>query len=135
VDKLGTPQYGGEFTIRLNRKIVNFDPWYGVHLTQIHTAWLEKMFVDDWTMDPAVYDYRIGQRPIAASKATWPKAGNLLTRILLWFISVKESIGKICRRLTVANLSPMISSFIFTDVRPRQRLQQTQPRPRRRGRF
>ena len=25
-DKLGKPQYGGEFTIRLNRKIVNFDP-------------------------------------------------------------------------------------------------------------
>jgi len=67
-DKLGKPQYGGEFTIRLNRKIVNFDPWYGVHLTQIHTAWLEKMFVDDWTMDPAVYDYRVGQRPDGSIK-------------------------------------------------------------------
>ena len=62
-DKLGKPQYGGELKIRLNRKIVNFDPYYGVHLTQIHTTWMEKMFVDDWTMDPAVYDYRVGQRP------------------------------------------------------------------------
>ena len=58
-DKLGKPQYGGELKIRLNRKIVNFDPYYGVHLTQIHTTWMEKMFVDDWTMDPAVYDYRV----------------------------------------------------------------------------
>jgi ABC-type transport system substrate-binding protein len=67
-DNLGKPQYGGEFTIRLNRRIVNFDPYYGVHLTQIHTAWLEKMFTDDWTMDPAVYDYRVGQRPDAGIK-------------------------------------------------------------------
>jgi len=44
-DKLGKPQYGGEMVIRLNRKIVNFDPYFGYHLTQIHTAWLEKMFV------------------------------------------------------------------------------------------
>jgi ABC-type transport system substrate-binding protein len=62
-DKLGKPQYGGKLNIRLNRKIVNFDPWFGVHLTQIHTAYMEKMFTDDWTMDPAVYDYRVGQRP------------------------------------------------------------------------
>ena len=62
-EKLGKPQFGGELNIRLNRKIVNFDPYYGVHLTQIHTAWMEKMFVDDWLMDPSVCDYRIGERP------------------------------------------------------------------------
>ena len=62
-EKLGKPQYGGEMVFRLNRKIVNFDPYFGVHLTQIHTAWMEKMFVDDWTMDPSIYDYRVGQRP------------------------------------------------------------------------
>jgi peptide/nickel transport system substrate-binding protein len=61
--KLGKPQYGGELTIRLNRKIVNLDPYYGVHLPQIHTAWMEKMFVDDWTLDPAIYDYRMNLRP------------------------------------------------------------------------
>ena len=53
------PQYGGEMVIRLNRKIVNFDPYYGYHLTQIHTAWLEKMFVDDWTLAPEKYDYTV----------------------------------------------------------------------------
>ena len=42
-EKLGKPQYGGEMVFRLNRKIVNLDPYYGVHLTQIHTAWMEKL--------------------------------------------------------------------------------------------
>ena len=49
--------------IRLNRKIVNFDPYFGYHLTQIHTAWLEKMFVDDWTLAPEKYDYTKNLRP------------------------------------------------------------------------
>ncbi len=62
-EKLGKPQYGGEFNIRLNRKIVNFDPYFGYHLTQIHTAWLEKMFVDDWTLAPEKYDYTKNLRP------------------------------------------------------------------------
>jgi peptide/nickel transport system substrate-binding protein len=62
-EKLGKPQYGGELNIRLNRKIVNFDPYFGYHLTQIHTAWLEKMFVDDWTLAPEKYDYTKNLRP------------------------------------------------------------------------
>ena len=62
-EKLGKPQYGGEMVFRLNRKIVNLDPYYGVHLTQIHTAWIEKLFVDDWTLNPEIYDYVKNQRP------------------------------------------------------------------------
>ena len=62
-EKLGKPQYGGELNFRLNRKIVNFDPYFGYHLTQIHTAWLEKMFVDDWTLAPEKYDYTKNLRP------------------------------------------------------------------------
>ena len=62
-EKLGKPQYGGEIVIRLNRKIINLDPYYGVHLTQIHTAWMEKMFVDDWTLNPEIYGYVKNQRP------------------------------------------------------------------------
>ena len=48
-DKLGKPQYGGELVFRLNRKIVNFDPYFGHHLTQIHTGWMERLHADDWT--------------------------------------------------------------------------------------
>ena len=67
-DKLGKPQYGGEIVFRLNRKIVNFDPYYGVHLTQIHTAWMEKLFTPDWTMDPTIDDYKIGDLPTQVVK-------------------------------------------------------------------
>ena len=62
-DKLGKPQYGGEMVFRLNRKIINFDPYYGVHLTQIHTAWMEKMHTPDWTADPAAHHERTSSRP------------------------------------------------------------------------
>ena len=60
---LGSRQYGGKMVIRLNRKIVNLDPYYGVDLTQIHTGWMGKMFVDDWTLNPEIYDYRMNLRP------------------------------------------------------------------------
>ena len=62
-DTLGKPQYGGELHIRTNRRIANFDPYFGVHLTQIYTAWMEKMFALDWLMDPAVNDFREGEKP------------------------------------------------------------------------
>ncbi len=75
-EKLGKPQYGGEMVIRVNRKIVNFDPYYGLHLTQIHTAWMEKLFVDDWTMDPAVYDYRMAERPNKNVKGHLAESGE-----------------------------------------------------------
>jgi peptide/nickel transport system substrate-binding protein len=62
-DKLGKPQYGGEMVFRLNRKIVNFDPYYGVHLTQIYTAWMERLHAVDWTLDPSVSIDSKGLRP------------------------------------------------------------------------
>ena len=62
-DKLGKPQYGGEFVFRLNRKIVNFDPYFGHHLTQIHTGWMERLHAVDWTRNPAVIDRRKSALP------------------------------------------------------------------------
>ena len=57
-DKLGKPQYGGEIVVRSVRDILNFDPYNGAHLTQLYTAWLERPFSEDWTLDPAVFDYQ-----------------------------------------------------------------------------
>jgi peptide/nickel transport system substrate-binding protein len=57
-DKLGKPQYGGEMVIRSTRNIVNFDPYNGAHLTQIYAAWLERLFAEDWTIDPAIFDFK-----------------------------------------------------------------------------
>jgi peptide/nickel transport system substrate-binding protein len=67
-DKLGTPQYGGTITLRLDRDIVNFDPYYGAGMS-INAAFLEKLHTDDWTLDPATFDYRIAFRPNSFVKA------------------------------------------------------------------
>ncbi len=57
-DRLGKPRYGGEMVIRSTRNIVNFDPYNGAHLTQIYAAWLERLCAEDWTVDPAVFNYK-----------------------------------------------------------------------------
>ena len=57
-NKLGKPQYGGEMTIRASRNIVNFDPYFGGALVHLVTAWMERLVADDWTLDPAVFDYK-----------------------------------------------------------------------------
>ena len=62
-DKLGKTQYGGEMVLRVNNDITNFDPYVGGHHFQIYSAWLEQMHTDDWTTDPAEYEYKIGFPP------------------------------------------------------------------------
>jgi peptide/nickel transport system substrate-binding protein len=44
---------------RLNKDIVNWDPYNLQTLTAIESAWMEKLNTDDWTKDPAVWDYGI----------------------------------------------------------------------------
>ena len=58
LDKLGRPQYGGEMVVRVSRNIVNFDPYFGVEPVHIVTAWMERLVADDWTLDPAIFDYK-----------------------------------------------------------------------------
>ena len=58
-DKLGEPQYGDEIVIRASRNIVNFDPYFG-ELTGIYGAWMERLVVPDWTLDPAIKDLNVG---------------------------------------------------------------------------
>lgn len=61
-DKLGIPQYGGTLTIRVPTNITAFDP-YSITSQMYVTPWLERLFQDDWTLDPAVFAYKIGFRP------------------------------------------------------------------------
>ena len=56
-DKLGKPEYGGEIVIRADRNIVFRN------LANIDSAWLEKLHTDDWTLNPAVFDYKMCWRP------------------------------------------------------------------------
>jgi len=58
-DKLGKPQYGGELAIRTTKNIANWDPYFAELLPQIYTAWMEKLTGEDWTLDPAIFDYKI----------------------------------------------------------------------------
>ena len=62
-DSLGTPQYGGTMTLRLAADIVNFDPINAETLVTIESAWMEELHSNDWTMNPAVYDYKATYRP------------------------------------------------------------------------
>jgi hypothetical protein len=108
-EKLGTAQYGGEFNIRLNRKIANFDPYFGYHLTQIHTAWLEKMFVDDWTLAPEKYDYTKNLRPNQWVKGHLAENWEFTRPVhICGSFYAGESTGKPFRRRTAVSLSPMM---------------------------
>ena len=61
-DKLGKPQYGGTMTIRYNQGIGEFDPYQGPLFFGVD-PWFEQLTGDDWTLDPAVYDYTASFRP------------------------------------------------------------------------
>jgi peptide/nickel transport system substrate-binding protein len=62
-DKLGKPQYGGEMVLRASRNIENFDPYFSEGLTSIYGGWMERLVADDWTLDPAVWDYKLAWHP------------------------------------------------------------------------
>ena len=61
-DKLGKPTYGGVMVVRNNADIVNFDQ-YGPKLPSCISMFEDRLFVDNWTLDPAVFSYKINWRP------------------------------------------------------------------------
>jgi len=58
-DSLGAPQYGGTITIRASTDITNFDPYNASQSPTIMGAWLEILNKHDWTLNPAVFDYKL----------------------------------------------------------------------------
>ena len=62
-DALGTPQYGGILTLRSNRDITNFDPYLAQQLVSVYACWLEPLHADDWTLDPAIFTFRLSYHP------------------------------------------------------------------------
>ena len=62
-DSLGKPQYGGEIKIRATRNIENFDPYYAESLTSIYGGWMERLISDDWTVNPAEWEYKMAWHP------------------------------------------------------------------------
>jgi peptide/nickel transport system substrate-binding protein len=61
-DKLGVPQYGGEIVLRLNKDITGWDPYQGESPLTVSFGWLEQLFTVDWTLDPAIFDYKMSYR-------------------------------------------------------------------------
>ena len=61
--KLGIPQYGGIMKIRASRNIENFDPYFTFELSSIYGGWMERLVADDWTLDPAVFEYQLPWHP------------------------------------------------------------------------
>jgi len=45
------------------RIFVNFDPFFYSSLTTIESAWMERLFTNDWTLDPSVFRYTAMFRP------------------------------------------------------------------------
>ena len=62
-DSLGKPQYGGIMTLPIYSDIVIFDPFDSPFHENIMSGWLETLYGDDWTIDPAVFDYKTSFRP------------------------------------------------------------------------
>ena len=62
-DDLGKPQYGGEINIRATRNLENFDPYFAESLTSIYGGWMERLVSDDWTLNPAIWDYQKAWHP------------------------------------------------------------------------
>jgi len=62
-DKLGKPQYGGEMVFRASLDIKNFDPYFSEKLTSIYGGWMERLVTDDWTLDPAICDFKTPWHP------------------------------------------------------------------------
>jgi len=62
-DSLGTPQYGGTMTVRLNQNVTQWDPMGAPGLIGLQQNWMDRLTTDDWTLDPAVFSYNIDFRP------------------------------------------------------------------------
>jgi len=62
-DKLGKPQYGGEIVIRTSRNFDSFDPYFSEIHTSTYGGWMERLVSDDWTLDPAIWDYTMAWHP------------------------------------------------------------------------
>jgi peptide/nickel transport system substrate-binding protein len=62
-DKLGTPQYGGTMTLRMNNNPATFDPDLALATPALMNIYFDHLFSDIWTEDPSVFPYNIDFRP------------------------------------------------------------------------
>ena len=56
-DTLGTPQYGGTMTLRINSNPTSFDMNQGTMPTQLYDMYFEQLMSPDWTVNTATFPY------------------------------------------------------------------------------
>jgi peptide/nickel transport system substrate-binding protein len=56
-DTLGTPQYGGTMTLRINTNPTSFDMDQGTMPTQLYDMYFEQLMSPDWTVNTATFPY------------------------------------------------------------------------------
>ena len=49
--------------IRNNKDILSFDPYYVGGNNTIMSGWMQKLYADDWTLSPTVFEYKLDWRP------------------------------------------------------------------------
>ena len=62
-DSIGIPQYGGEMVISVSQNVASFDAWFSGGTFGVQNGWMERIFYDDWTMNPKIYTYSTNWRP------------------------------------------------------------------------
>ncbi len=62
-DDLGVPQYGSTMILSLKSNPSSFDVYSVGGAMNVINAYQEKLFGDDWTLDPKVFGYNIDFRP------------------------------------------------------------------------
>ena len=55
---MGTPQYGGNITMRLNATVTGWDAYNLSGSLDILCNWAEILFINNWTTDPATFNFK-----------------------------------------------------------------------------
>jgi peptide/nickel transport system substrate-binding protein len=63
-DSLGTPQYGGTLTLAVDADPNQFDVYSVGGAMNVINDFQEKLFGDQWTLDPSLFNYGIDFRPL-----------------------------------------------------------------------
>ena len=97
-DKLGEPQYGDEMVIRVERDIVNFDPYFTEGLTEHLRRLAGKAGLRRLDAGPGESGIlQLAWHPAKYhEEATWRKAGNFRHRAPMSYICARECTGRNC---------------------------------------
>ena len=107
-DSLGTPQYGGTFTLRIATEPTQWDP-YAFPGEDMSENWLEMLGGDNWTLDPKDFSYSIIFRPDAYEKGLLAKSWELTTPDTLTYYLRK---GIYWQNLPPANGRELVASDV-----------------------